>query len=270
MGVNQTVKEYLSYPDGVKMEVSTNSGSTWIDAGIMADGFSATYQYDLTDKEFGNAADADKQAKNMSLAIAPSNLYSWDSEAMEAFSAGMITRTAVAGTLVSGATQVLSSGGFSLNTAYLLDGQNATGLVQTINSVTGSVDGALSSGTGYEMVQVAGGWAITLLSGVTLAQNVTIDYDYTPATGYEMTAGESSKVLDPYQIRLTHYTNDAFTTYDYRMEIFRVFPDAGGLVFNKGGALSDNDFDSWTVSITGELDSGLASGSQLFKVFQTA
>lgn len=63
--------------------------------------------------------------------------------------------------------------------------QNFDGSAITVNSVTGSTDGALVAGTDYEVVtdengvygiQLISGWAITVLT-----QTFTINYDYTPA-----------------------------------------------------------------------------------------
>ena len=267
---NQTSETSFSYSDGLSMEVSTDNGSSWLDVGVMADGASFTYNYDKSELEAGNAENPDPLAKNMTLAMAPSELWTWKSQSIEKLSAGLFTRTAVAGTLVSGAEQVAASGDWSFDRIIMLDGQNASGAEPTINSITGSVDGAGSSDD-YDMVQVAGGWGIVPRDGTNFAtesQALTVDYDYTPASMYELTAGTTSKVLVPYMCRFTHWTDDALTEYDYRVTAYRVTPDAGGLVFNKLGAKSDNDLDTWTVALTAEVDTGLADGSQLFKIEQ--
>ena len=268
---DQTVKQKFSYPDGVSMEISTDNGSTWLDVGVMMDGFSATYDYSVSEVEFGNAENPDPQAKNLKLSLSPSELVSWDSQVVEQLSAGLITRTVVAGTLVSGEDQVVASGDWEFGKGILLTGQNATGTAPTINSVTGSVDG-LAAADDYTLVKLPGGWYLQPLDGTnftTEAQSLTINTDYTPAAGYNLSSGTSSKVLVPYWVRFTHYTDDALTTYDYSLDAYRVYPNAGGLVFNKLGAKSDNDFDTWTVALTAERDSGRADGSQLFTIFQT-
>lgn len=265
---NQTNVTSFQYSDGVRFDIDTGAG--YEDVGVMEDGVTLTFPYAINEVEWGNAENPDPVAKNMQVQVQPGNLASWNSSILEKISAGVVTRTAVAGTPVAGATQVFSSGGFALNTAYVLDGQNATGLVQTINSVTGSVDGALVLGTGYEMVQIPGGWAITFLTGVTPAQNITVDYDYTPAATYELTAGTTSKVLEPYKVRFRHYTDAAFTLYDWECEIFRVTPDSNGINLTKSGAKSDNTgFDMWTVGLTGNIDTSLTDGEQLYKITMT-
>lgn len=267
MGV-QTSKQDFSYSDGLSFEISTDNGSSWFDIGVMGDGATFTFNYEKSDLEAGNAENPDPFAKDLTLAMAPSDLWTWSSEAIEKLGAGLFTRTAVAGTTVSGAEQVVASGDWSFDRVIMLDGQNSDGSEPTINSVTGSTDGAGATDD-YDVVELAGGWALVPRDGTnftTELQSLTIDYDYTPAAMYELTAGTTSKVLVPYQCRFTHYTNDDLTTYDYRLTAFRVSPDSGGLVFNKLGAKSDNDLDTWTVAMTAEIDSGLADGSQLFKI----
>ncbi len=267
----QTTKTDYSYPDGLRFDISTDSGTTWNDVGVMADGVTATFNYDLSEVENGNAADPDAQAKNLSMALAPSALRSWDTEILESLSAGLVTREAVAGTLVSGATDDIASGSWAYDTFIALDGQNSDGTEPTINSVTLGTDGAIVEGTDYNVVLAEGGWGIAILDSATVtteAQTVEIDYDYTPAAGSYLYGGTSSKVLEYYQVRLRHYNDDTFTAYDYEMFFPRVRPDAGGLVLTKGGALSGNGQDEWTIALTAELDTGYTDGRQLFRIYQ--
>jgi hypothetical protein len=266
----QTAKKNYSYPKGVALEVSTDSGSSWEDVGVMSDGVSWTLNYDLSEIENGNQADPDAQAKNMSVSISPTSLRSWGTDVMAKLSAGLITREAVAGTLVSGASQIVSSGDWGFNEGILIDGQNANGTAPSINSITGSVNGAGASDD-YDVYKGAGGWYIVPLDGTnfdTEAQSMTINYDYTPAEGSYLYAGTSSKVLDYIQARVRHYTDDALTLYDYEALFYRVRPDAGAIVMTKSGALSGNGLDEWTVALTGELESGNTDGRQLFRIYQ--
>ena len=268
----QTSKTNFSYSDGLSFEISTDAGSSWLDVGVMDDGASFTFNYDKSELESGNAENPDPIAKNLKLALAPSGLWTWNSAAISALGAGLFTRTAVAGTLVSDASQAVLSGNWSFDRAILLANQNFDGSEVTIVSVTGSVDGA-GSADDYDIAEIAGGYSVIPRDGTnftTEVQTLTIVYDYTPAAHYVLAAGTTSKVLLPFVCRFTHYTNNALTTYDYRLTAFRVSPDSGGLVFNKLGAKSSNDLDQWTVAMTAEIDSGLADGSQLFKVEMSA
>lgn len=103
------------------------------------------------------------------------------------------TRADVAGTPVSGATQVIANP-FVANNFYEIANQNGDGSLITINSVTGGTDGALTANDDYHLVvndqgvygivlnTVAGGTNIT-----TLAQTITINYDYTPNASEQLT-----------------------------------------------------------------------------------
>lgn len=97
------------------------------------------------------------------------------------------SESSVAGVLVAGASQVIASP-FIANNFYEITNQNGSGAIIVVNSVTGSVDGALVANDDYHLVldpdtgkygivlnTVAGGVTIT-----TLAQTITINYDYTP------------------------------------------------------------------------------------------
>ena len=97
------------------------------------------------------------------------------------------TTSNVAGTPVAGATQVLSSGSWDVNIAYKIENQNGDGSALTINSVTGSVDGALTANDDYDIVKLSDGDYAIVLQDVasatnltTIVQDITVDYDYTP------------------------------------------------------------------------------------------
>ncbi len=183
--VYQTSETANSASGGVSFEVSTDSGSTWIDMGVLEDGYSWTYDFSTTDREWGNAENPNKIAKNQKVTIAPSELATWKGANFAAISGGLMTLTTTE----------------------------------------------------------------------------------TPAAGVEVTSGSAATTLTPFQARFTHYTDAAKTGYDFRHEIFRVNPDAGGITINKNGAKSDKDYDLWTLAMTGEVDSSLDEGEQLDKVY---
>jgi hypothetical protein len=105
------------------------------------------------------------------------------------------TVTNVAGSLVSGATDVWASSGWTYDVWVALEGQNGAGTAPTINSVTGSVDGALVLNTDYSLTKSGSKWGIVVTDSVTVtttAQTITINYDYTPSAGYTVQGGNSS------------------------------------------------------------------------------
>jgi len=265
---DQTVKEKFSTPDGLSFELSLDNMSTWKDVGVMDDGANFVHEYDAPPVEFGNQQNPSPIAKNQKLQMDPSELISWDSEVMAALSAGLVARTAITGSLVEGAEQVVASGDWGFDKMILLSGQNAAGTVPTINSVTGSVDGA-GDADDWTTVEGAGGWYLVPLDGTnfeTEAQTLTIDTDYTPASGYNLKAGTSSQTLTSVAIRFTHWTDDALTLTDWQMTCPRVFPN-GGLNLTKLGSKSGNEFDKWSIALTAERDNTQTDGEQLFTLY---
>jgi len=266
----QTIKTANKTSDGVSMEVSTDAGSSWIDCGVMMDGYEWTYEYTANEVELGNAENPDAVAKNLKATISPSALATWDSSVMEDLSSGLMSRTAIAGTPVAGATQTVTSGNWNFDSGILLDGQNSSGLVPTINSVTGSVDGA-GAADDWTTVKAQGGWMLVPLDGTnftTETQDLVIDYDYTPASGSYLYSGTSSKILTPYQVKFTHYTDSIFSAFDYQHIFYRVSIPSGGISMTKSGSLSGNDYDTWTISFSAQIDSGYTDGRQLFRLYQ--
>lgn len=187
MAVDQTTEKGNSVSFGVSFEVSIDDGSTWVDMGVLENGYSWTYDFSTTDREWGNAENPDKIAKNQKVTIAPSELATWKGVNFAAISGGLLTTEVEAGP--------------------------------------------------------------------------------TPPAGIYVKSGAAGTTLSPFQARFTHYTDSGKTAYDFRHEIFRVSPDAGGITMNKNGAKADQDYDLWTLAMTGEVDSSLTEGEQLDKVY---
>ena len=262
----QTTIDRFWFGEGTELAVSTDSDSTYTDVGSFEGGVTATHNFDKEETELGNRAKTCAKIKNQTLAVAPTPLVSWDLETLEKLGGGIYNYTAVAGTPVAGATQVLLSGSWAIDSAVLLEGQNASGLVPTINSVTGSVDGALVDGTDYVMSKINGGWAIIIFNdGTTLAQDITVNYDYTPASGKTITAGDSSIVLTDFIIRLRHYTDDAKTAYDAELKVWKSALDSG-IQFNFKG-VNEDGLNNVTMAFTGNVDTARSSGEQLFSLY---
>lgn len=93
---------------------------------------------------------------------------------------------ATAGTQVTGATQTLLSGSWAFSSAYKITNQNYNGAAVSVTSVTGSVDGLLTSDD-YTVENINGVYHVSFraladcANLTTLAQNIVIVYDYTPA-----------------------------------------------------------------------------------------
>lgn len=108
-----------------------------------------------------------------------------------------LDRLNVAGALVSGATQVTTSGAYEFNQFIKITNQNGDGSAITVNSVTGSVDGLLVVDTDYYIGQnELGEYGVFIIDSATvttMSQEFTIDYDYTP----------SASTMDGYNIEKT-------------------------------------------------------------------
>lgn len=128
-----------------------------------------------------------------------------DAAKIENLFKGIVTLSSTAGSLVSGATQVVASP-LVPNEWTEITGQNASGLQPTINSVTGSVDGALTLNDDFHIVKNpnTGKWGIifnTVAIGptlTTLVQTATINYDYTPAANLILTGGTNQTATARY------------------------------------------------------------------------
>jgi len=264
----QTLLAPSNVSDGIQMAARIyGSGSAFTDLGVMANGFTSTFQTSSSEIEFGNKANPDKVHKNLKLQISPSEFYTIKNSNLALLSGGVITETVTAGTLVAGAEQTIDSGDWGYLSTIELTGKNSSGAVPTINSVTGGTDGALTVNVDYFITTAPGGWAIYFVSGTnisTLAQDIVVDTDYTPTASSVNKAGTSSITLNPIELQIRHYTDAALTTYDYELIVYRCFVDAGSLVETKNGARSDTDFDTYTFTLTGECDDTRAVGDQLF------
>ena len=132
--------------------------------------------------------------------------------------AGWAVVSSTAGVLVAGATYVIANP-FVANYKYDVLNQNGDGTILTINSVTGSTDGPLVADDDYHLVQdpstghyvivmnsVAGGTTLT-----TLAQTITVDYDYTPAASKDVTFNDfGTKTLKVARITNTNSDSETF------------------------------------------------------------
>lgn len=193
----------------VKVELGTSLGSL-VDIGALRDIGGLEGTGSVTELLFDNVAKIQKY-KDGNRAKLVGKLCEINFSNIELMNGGQVVTTLVAGTPVAGHLMVIASGDFAINTPYELDGQNASGAVPTINSVTGSVDGAMVLGTDYNMVKMANGnWAIVPLTGVTLAQTITVDSDFTPSAS-KVTTFNATGIKSGVYMRITNTNEDGNT-----------------------------------------------------------
>jgi hypothetical protein len=259
----------IRFPDGSAYEVSNDGGISYHGIGVLEGGCVFTYNYDRSGVETGNAGDTKNKIKNETLTMAPSTVLSWDPEIWAKFMGGALTYVDIPGVLVEDAIQTVAALAASYQKLIKIENQNSDLGAITVNSVTGGTDGALTVTTDYTIGQnEKGEYGIMLVSGgniTTLDQIITIDYDYTPASGKKVTAGTSSLVLEDFMVRVVHYTDDALTTFDMELIAKSVDSDSG-LSFNEKGANEDG-VNGITVAMTAKNKAGSASGEQLFEYY---
>lgn len=116
------------------------------------------------------------------------------------------TFTTNATTPVSGGTQTIAAS-WTDRQAYILTGQNASGAVPTINSVTASGSGVLAADDDYRLnKQSDGNWYISFdttgTATVATTESIVIDSDYTPAGSVDVTFGAGTD-LSQFMVRFT-------------------------------------------------------------------
>lgn len=265
----QTTTSKYWFGEGTAFEVSTDGGSSYSNIGTFAGGVTLTHNFTKSEVEVGNNDRPCSKVTSQTMAVAPTALLTYDLNLISKLGGGLYTYTAVAGTPVSGAEQVVASGAWGYNDFILIENQNYNLGAITINSVTGGTDGALVADTDYFVgTNERGEYGIFIIDSATvttLSQTMTIDYDYTPSTGKKITSGTSSLVLDDYIIRIRHYNNVGLTTYDAEATIWKAALDSG-IQFNFKG-VNEEGMNEVTVAFTGSVDSSRTDGDQLFSLY---
>jgi hypothetical protein len=178
---------------------------------------------------------------------------------------GVATVAYVAGSLVSGAEQVIASG-WAANQLVRLEGQNGSGAAPTINSVSGSSSGAGAADDDYTLVKGTDGlWYIALRTDGTAtfatSEAVTIDYDYTPAASRSLKMGSKSAELTPKIVEFEKTIGG---------KIFRVRLWSAVNVNGITIAFPPSDNDSVAtipMELQGSIDTSKADGEQLLDIY---
>jgi len=141
-------------------------------------------------------------------------LHEWTLATLEKL--GLGTVTTVTATPVSGKTLVVASGAWDYSKFIPVTDQPSA----TVASVSGSVDGALASGTDYHVVtNTAGVTGIVVLDSTKLtteSQVLTITYGYTPIASKSITLGGKGLTPKYIAVQMTN-TNAAGKKYRYRL-----------------------------------------------------
>lgn len=181
------------------------------------------------------------------------------------------TITTTAGSLVSGASQVVSSGAWNYKDFIEIENQNGDGSAITVNSVTGATDGALTVDVDFWVGRKSdnGPYGIFLddsnvgTSLTTEAQNITINYDYTPNASKTIYSGGKTEL--PYfhwKIVNTDESDNVITIYGFKAALDQ------GYSFTYKPDDADDPIAPNSVQFTSVIDRSISTkGKQLFKIY---
>ena len=207
MATNQTtVNDQKAVQVGsARVEYSEDNGSSFVNLGV---GDSFAYVENITPLEArpdnGPTPDALDGIATQNANIT-GNMWEIKLAALNALRGGIDVLSSVASSLVSGATQLVAIGDWGFDEPILLTGQNQDGTVPTINSVTGSTEGA-GAADDWTTTKIGGEWYLVPKDGTNFSsenQTLTIDTDYTPAASESLSSGGKS-IADKVWMRLTN------------------------------------------------------------------
>lgn len=246
----------------VKAEVAATIAGPWTNLGALRDAH-AQETWEKVTVESDNAGDVKEYIKNQQIKIT-ALLLEYDLEILDALRGDIDEYSTTAGSLVSGATQAVASGSWGYNDPIVVENQNGDGSALTINSVTGSVDGALVSGTDYFVGEDENGdTVVTVIDTATVtteSQTITIDYDYTPNASKNITTG-GNKTMSNFAAKLTNANEDGE---NWIIQIYKCSIDDGlDLSFQSDEA---DDVNGVKIAFTGILDVSRSIGDQLYAI----
>ena len=166
MGLNQSsVQDQKAVQIGsAAMFYSDDNGSSFVNLGV---GDSLAYTENITpldaSPDNGPTPDVLDGVAEQTATIT-ANLWEQAYAKLEALRGGIDNLTTVASSPVAGATQLIAIGDWSFNAPIELLGQNSDGTVPTINSVTGSTDGA-GAADDWTTMKLDGKWYLIPLDG---------------------------------------------------------------------------------------------------------
>ncbi len=146
--------------------------------------------------EFDNAAGLEYFVKGDRIQVT-FDLAEINLDTIAVLDAGLVTVTPVAGSIVNNHQQLVVAGDWAYNQFIPFDHQNYDGTEPNVDSVTAATNGVLVSETDYFIGRDSNNvWGIYIKDSATvttLNQNITVQFDYTPAASNVMTTTASGK-----------------------------------------------------------------------------
>jgi hypothetical protein len=263
--------DYVQIPAGATVKIGDDVGSL-ADIGVLKGDAAVTITGDRVTIKGSKAEEVQAKFKNMSATMS-GEMYQLNHDVIDKMNDGIFTRTAVDATPVAGAVDTIVSGNWAYNTFVPLINQDsgdllapAVGATLTINSVTGGTDLALTINEDFIIHKVGGLWGITIIDSVgvtTLAQNIVINYGYTPAAGIKYTVGAASTAVTGKVVELS-YTNPASSKL-IRIRMWNA-KQSNDITLNFLDQASD-ELNTYAFELMGDLDVSRTSGDQLLEIY---
>ena len=232
--------------------------------GVLKGDSAIEITYDLIEALGSQAEEVLSYAKNMR-AVATCELYQLHLPNIEKILDGIATVTSQAGVLQAGVNDVVNSGDWEYDKFIPFVNQNGDGSSPTVNSVTGSVDGALVEDTDFFVIMnEAGVWGYYVIDSATVtteAQNLTANTDYTPAASKTLKMGSPSASLTAKIVEFSKTQNSKI----FRVRLWSAKNEAGLTI-----GFPDSNADeptSMPISLSGRLDSDKTDGEQLIEIY---
>lgn len=282
MATAQTNANEATIIGSAKIEYTLDNFSSFSDLGL-ANGVTLTENITALDAVPDNGETPDSLAGIAAQTVTvAAQLWEYNLTNLNSIRGGVDIYTATPATPVVGASHVISSGDYSFGSINLLPGQNSDHTIQSITSVTGSVDGA-GAADDWEQVYNSSEkkWYIVIKDGTnfaTTAQDITIVYDYTPAVSKELSTGGLSQATR-IGVRLTNRVpgnataaeaaaDGAITEGDlvYRTNVWDIYYatiDVGDALTFKAGE-DTNPVTAYNLSMLGKSNPNRSIGDQLY------
>lgn len=273
MPVQTTQTGNIYFPDGAKAQVKAAGDSVYSDLGALNSAISVSLNYEENQVTTSNAGQLQKQIRNMTV-DGGFTLINLNPATVSKLGGGMFEVVTTAGSSVSAIdNQVIAANTATALTPYNLEIVETGGASLRVDSslviasVTGSTDGALTSGDGYTIIDLqdspSGKAIVFRIDGVdltTLNQTITIVYtSVVPVARTTMYTGKSTDILTGYALKFTHTDDNGKLR---ELEIYSVDTNSGGFQFNFKGANEDGT-EEMPIAFTGKVDTSRTNGRQL-------
>jgi len=245
-----------------KVEVGPDTGSL-VNLGAM-NGVTFEESWEDVEIKADNAGIIYKGKEDQRAAIS-GELYEVNLTNLDKIRGGLDSYSTEDGSQVTGATQTVTSGNWDYDKFIKIENQNADGSKITVNSVSGSSDGTLTEDTDYIVMENnLGDWGIIIDSEntnvSTTSQDLTIDYDYTPAAAKILSSGGNVEI-EPKVVRITNTDQDGNI---FEITIYKAYNQSGiSLEFQPDDS---GEPATQEIELEGVEDESRSKGDQLFKI----